>query len=392
MKLKDIRFNLRFSKGKDKNGEEQFDIIRSLQDLKDNLNLDDLYLYFISGQLSRWLICIGEPDRGEAIAKIDKTSPVKAQLNGIFEALGIDLSKNDLTSMIESYTYFKQLEDRKREMVAILNNVQNVIEQDYMQYHQCLKDIIAVNDDFAAVKSRVRALLKTYPQQFKLDWMRFYDMMLEKCPLAIFVVLMDPIYRKYYLGAPNEINARYYGELEIPFHQNFTNPLEDIISATTSQIAASISLVAQSLKTIGGGSETTSKDNVSKVSSSSVLQFIQRIENLLNVSYSYSEPKLRITLDAKQTLDINSWKEKNIIKEVDYSKSDGEWEDALDKDIKIMILHCGNNITIRPSGDKEHQLKGTQGVRFPIFNGLDFRTSTITPSSIEDILLYMEVE
>ena len=111
MKLKDIRFNLRFSKGKDKDGEEQFDIIRSLQELKDNLNIDELYLYFVSGQLARWLTCIGEPARGEAIEKIDRKAPVKSQLEGIFKALGIELSKNDLASMVESYTYFKELED-----------------------------------------------------------------------------------------------------------------------------------------------------------------------------------------------------------------------------------------------------------------------------------------
>ena len=352
MKLKDIRFNLRFSKGKDKNGDEQFDIIRSLQELKDNLNIDELYLYFISGQLVRWLVCIGEPARGETIEKIDKKAPVKSQLNGIFEALGIELSKGDLKAMVDSYTYFKQLEDRKREMVAILNNVQDVIEQDYMQYSLCLKDIIAVADDFAAVKSRVRAMLKNYPNQFKLDWMRFYDVMMEKCRLAIFAVLMDANYRKYYLGTEDEMGSRYYGELEQPADKN-----------SNSQQATPIP------------------------------QFRQRVGNLFSVSYErYSDQKLRITMDNRWALDVNNWKERGIIKEVDYGKSGGEWEDALDRDMRIMILHCGNNITIRPSGDKEHQFKGNLVGRFPIFNGLDFRTSSTSPNSTDDILLYMEVK
>ncbi|MBQ6474091.1 MAG: hypothetical protein IJJ33_19025 [Victivallales bacterium] len=352
MKLKDIRFNLRFSKGKDKNGEEQFDIIRSLQELKDNLNIDELYLYFVSGQLARWLTCIGEPARGEAIGGIDRKSPVKEQLEGIFKALGIELSKSDLASMVESYTYFRQLEDRKREMATILNNVQDAIEQDYMQYSQCLKDIIEAKDDFALVKSRVRAMLKNYPSQFKLDWMRFYDVMMEKCRLAIFAVLMDPAYRKYYLGAANEMNARYYGELEPPADDS-------------------------------GNSQRTTP----------VSQFMQRVGNILSVSYErYCDQKLRITMDGRWALDVNSWKGRGIIKEVDYGKSGGEWEDALDRGTRIMILHCGNNITIRPSGDKERQFKGNQGGRFPIFNGLDFRTSSASPNSTDDLLLYMEVK
>ena len=87
-----------------------------------------------------------------------------------------------------------------------------------------------------------------------------------------------------------------------------------------------------------------------------------------------------------------SGREKGHIKEVDYGKSGGEWEDALDRDTRIMILHCGKNITIRPSGDKDHQFKGNQCGRFPIFNGLDFRTLSSSPKSPDDILLYMEVD
>ena len=350
MKLKDIRFNLRFSKGKDNNGEEQFDIIHSLQDLKEHLNIDDLYLYFVSGQLSRWLTCIGEPGRGETIEKIDRKASVKVQLNGIFKALGFELLKGDLEAMVESYTYFKQLEDRKREMVAILNNVQDVIGQDYRQYSQCLKDIIAAKDDFSAVKARVRAMLKDFPQQFKMDWMRFYEVMMEECRLAVFAVLMDSDYRKYYLGTQDEMNARYYGELDVP-------------------------------------------DNGNSQRVTPVSQFIQRVGNILSVSYErYSEQKLHITLDDRWALDVNEWKERGIIKEVDYGKSGGEWEDAVARGTEIMILHCGENITIRPAGDKERQSKGRQCGRLPIFNGLDFRTSSASPSSTDDILLYMEVK
>lgn len=358
MKLKDIRFNLRFSKGKGRDGEEQFDIIRSLQDLKEHLNLDDLYLYFVSGQLARWLTCIGEQARGEAIAEIDRKSPIKKQLNGLFDALGIELSKKELESMVESYAYFKQLEDQKREMVAILKDVQAVIEQDYVQYNQCLKDIIEAKDDFAAVKARVRAMLKNYPQQFKLDWMRFYDVMMEQCRLAIFAVLMDEDYRKYYLGTWDEVNSRYYGELDAPTDGNDAN-----------------------------GQRTTP-----------VSQFISRVNNLLSVSYGRTTVngeyryQLCLKMDDRWIMDADSWKEKGVVKEVDYGKSGGEWEDAVDRGTKIMILHCGENLTIRPSGDKEHQSKGRQCGRFPIFNGLDFRTSVDTPRSTDDILLYMEVK
>ena len=197
MKLKEIRFNLRFSKGKDKNGEEQFALIRSLQDMADNLNVDELYPYYMSGQLSRWLTGIGETSKAEAVSNIDRKASDKVQLKELFKTLELDMKKDEMEAIVESFMFSKTLQDRKRELVSILNNVQNVIEQDYVQYNQCLNEIIAAGDDFASIKSRVRAMLKNHSRQFMLDWMRFYDLMMEKCRLAVFAVLMESDYRKY---------------------------------------------------------------------------------------------------------------------------------------------------------------------------------------------------
>ena len=357
MKLKNIRFNLRFSAGKKSDGEEQFAIIRSLQDLKDNLNLDDLLLYFNSGQLARWLEGLGESSMSEAVSKIGNDLPVKAQLKSIFDALGFEMDNGELDSLVESYTFPRSIQDRKREMTAMLNDVQGVIEKDYIQYGLCLKDIVAAGMDFTVVKTRVRAMLKEYPRQFRLDWMRFYDVMMEKCRLAVFAVLMDKDYRYYFLGDYDELNARYYGELEAP-----------------------------------------SKRSENTLRTDPVAQFISRVEKIIDVSYGRSivnghyEYRLNIKMDDRWSLDIDEWKNRGIIKEVSYGDSDGEWEDAVDRKTKVMILHCGENITIRPSGDKEKQSKGKECGRFPIFDGLDFRTSVDTPRSADDILLYLEVK
>lgn len=386
MKLKDIRFNLRFSKGKDRDGEEQFDIIRSLQDLKDNLNIDDLYHYFTSGQLARWLTCIGEQEKGEAIGKIDKTAPVKSQLREVFDALGIDLPRNEFTYLAISFTYVKVLEDRKREMASMLKDVQGVVEKDFASYSQCLNHIIAAKEDFAVVKAGVRAMLKYYPQQFKLDWMRFYDVMMEKCPLAIFVVLMDSDFRKYYLGGREEMTARYYGEAASPGKGEET-PDERNVDVSKYSIAEIQAELAKRRAASNGQGMTPGL----------LSQFMARIGNLLDVSYGGTRKNggfqmhFDMKLDGRWPVNADDWERRNIIREVDYSKSGGEWEDAVDKGTRIMILHCGKNITIRPSGDKAHQVNGGQIGRFPLFDGLDFRTSVTRPRSQDDLLLYMEV-
>ncbi|MBR6056739.1 MAG: hypothetical protein IKP58_01075 [Victivallales bacterium] len=367
MKLKDIRFNLRFSRGKDKDGEEEFDIIRSLKDLEEHLNIDDLYLYFDSGQLVRWLTCIGESSKSEAISKIDKTSSVKDQLNKIFDALGFGLSKNDLATMIESYTYFKMLEDRRHEMFYKLNKESDIISQDYLQYEQCLQEIVNVFDDFKAVRVRVNHMLEFHSQQFNLDWMRFYDLMSDRCPLAIFAVLMNHYYRNYYLGGTNQFERLYYMYIETP----------DVIFSDESGIFEK-------------------KDLPYRDEQFSVLKiFEQRVSQLLyvvifKITYPQIEFVININIDGRQYNEKSYLlRDRKNIKEVDYGKSGGTWENAEDEDQEVLILHCGKNIAIRPAGDKEHQYKGDECGSFPIFQGLDFKTTVNKVESRDDVLLYL---
>ncbi|NMA43142.1 MAG: hypothetical protein GX946_07155 [Oligosphaeraceae bacterium] len=364
MQLKNIRFNLKFSTGKNADGEEQFVVIRSIKDLEDNLNVDELYLYFMSGQLARWLTVIDEGKKAEAISKIDKKANINEQLKAIFSALDFKLDKDELAVLVESYSYSKLIQDQKRDMASILENVQEVIKQDFARYTHCLNDIIASATDFGAVKAKVRALLKNFPEQFSLDWKRFYDLMIFHCPLAIFVVLMNEKYRNFFLV--DEANA----------FSNFYNGIEV-------------------LATSDDGKTKESNPKQEHQINDPIRYFVERFSNLLTVHCSNNQPY--IILDANcsnQRFDEGSYlmKDNLIIKEVDYSKSEGEWQDAVDKGNKVMILHCGNNVTIRPSGDKEHQYKGEDQLPpFAIFNGLDFRTSSSYTSSRNDVLMYMEV-
>ena len=373
MKLKDIRFNLRFSRGKNKDGEEEFDIIRSLKDLEEHLNIDDLYLYFDSGQLVRWLTCIGESSKSEAISKIDKTSSVKDQLNRIFDALGVGLSKNDLATMIESYTYFKMLEDRRHEMFYKLNEESDIISQDYLQYEQCLQEIVNVFDDFKAVRVRVNHMLEFHSQQFELDWMRFYDLMSDRCPLAIFAVLMNRYYRNYYLGGTKQFKRLYYMYIETP----------DVIYSDESGIFEKKDLPYRD-----------EQFSVLKIFEQRVSQLLYVVVFVRDMTININDPKREFIININ--IDGRQYNEKSYllrdgknIKEVDYGKSGGTWENAEDEDQKVMILYCGKNIAIRPAGDKEHQYKGEECGSFPIFRGLDFKTTVNKVESRDDVLLYL---
>jgi len=229
-----------------------------------------------------------------------------------------------------------------------IEKIDTIISKDFENYTNTLKEIIAAAQDFSAVKSKVRGLLKTYPAQFQLDFIRFYDVMVRLCPLAIFTVLMDENFRKYFLPTDENVNTNFYGTLSDQF-QDFPK-----MSVATN--------------------------------------FQKRVKGFFIASKT--EKKVTVFIDGCDFAeDSYLLKDRHIIKEVDYSQSEGEWQDAVNKGTPVMILHCGKNITIRSNGDKEHQFKGSELKEdFMIFDGLDFRTPSSFYPSEDTMLLYMEVK
>ena len=368
MKLKNIRFNLKFSNGKDASGNENFTSIRSFADLlafAKRLNIDDLYEYFKSGQLERWLKVIGEDDKSKAIEKINEKTPIAEQLKKLFTALDLKLEPGEIELFTESYVYSETIANRRKNLAADLKNISNVIRKDFEQYNECLKDIISVAEDFSAVKAKVRSLLKTYTEQFKLDWMRFYDIMIQKCPLAIFVVFMDKEFREFYLPSNLNMNVKYYGKLSSEFEVCQDVTREDSL-------------------------ESMSEDQ----DESPVQVLSTRIDKILSVKVKSN--RINLVIDGKHHFASDSYllKDGLIIKEVDYIESEGDWQDAVDRGNEVLILHCGDNIKIRSKADKRHQYTGkTLPGKFPILNGLDFCTSSsAVRMSSNRVLLYMEIK
>ena len=64
--LKAIRFNLQFHVG------NEIVPARTLADLNNCMNVDDLFEYFQSGQLERWLKVLGETEKSDKHCRIKK--------------------------------------------------------------------------------------------------------------------------------------------------------------------------------------------------------------------------------------------------------------------------------------------------------------------------------
>ena len=334
--LKAIRFNLQFHVG------NEIVPARSLSDLNNCMNVDDLYEYFQSGQLERWLKVNGETEKASKVAELQKDDDITTVLSSLFKILGLDFSEEEVSEAIASFVYPKEMQKKKLELKSSLNNIHAEISKDFSAYNDLLKELIESAENFVVVKSKVRELLELYHEQFKLDYIRFYNVMADKCPLAIFAVLMDEKWRSYFLPTDESVVQTFYGELTNQFSELPDNSFCKLMKNVTEDF----------LKISKTSGNLTFKINGRDMSDSYLI-------------------------------------EKGIVKEADYEKSAGSYYDPYPKGSKIMILHCGTGVSVRSYGARGQEMNGA-GARFEILDGLEFRAEG-NGSTTTNSLFFMEV-
>ena len=337
-KMKNIRFNLKFF-----NGNGTFDSVRSLSELQDKFNLDDLYEYFLSGQLELWLKCHDEEAVARKVALLANEKDVHIQIAGLFDALGFDFDKAEKESAIASYLFPLEFLKRRAALGDSIKKIDDAVRRDFADYNDRIKSLIEHHEDFAAVKAGVKDLLKYHSEQFKVDYMRFYELMVQKCPLAVLVVLMNKNYRDYFMPSCEERKALY----------------------------------------LGGLADNSDAIEVSKA--------IQHINNRLSKFFSVTATTntVKVYIDGEQ-IDGEGYllKDWNVIKTIsDYSKGVGAWQDEVDGSRKVMIL-WNEGVEARPYHDNTNQFNpGDLNGRFEIMNGLEYRVK----NTYNSCLLYVEV-
>ena len=337
--LKPIRFNMQF------NYDGQIVPIRSMEDLKTKMNINDLYEYFSEGILARWLDVHGEKEKAQQIQNLEKDKDKRKTLEKIFKILGFDDKKERISEAISSYLFDEIVQRKKMETEARLNRINEAILLEIDAYRNLKKMIIQDKEDFSKVKTATWTLLEKYADLFSLDYMDFYDVMARDCPLAVFAALMHETGRKFFLPPKDEKDL----ENCLPSEKTFRQRLKDF---------------------------TTWKYDSSR-------------KYVFCVNGSKIEGSYLFRNDADHD------PQKSVIKEPDYESGKDGWQDVVSKGHRVMILHCGDKIEIRPPKDNNNQRKGQEVSPYEIMNGFDFRVLDPTSFDInrrDYILLYMEID
>ena len=110
MRVTTIRFNLKFFNA---NGEEE--VVRTLADLRSKFNLCDLWDYFKSGDLVKWLKSIDELTLAASVESLNE-SDKRSAMQKLCEMLGLSVTDDEVFEMCEVLDHHERAKDWHEKM------------------------------------------------------------------------------------------------------------------------------------------------------------------------------------------------------------------------------------------------------------------------------------
>ncbi|WP_172195832.1 hypothetical protein [Saccharibacillus qingshengii] len=169
--------------------------IRTLTDLCDNFNVDDVYDLYKSGVLKKWLDVRGYTQEAQAIEALNERKE-ESLFDIIPKLIKIFIEVNDSNlnrHAQESYaTVLKLFNDNKLKEAQENGFQSDLIIRKYHSAYENIKEGIEANpQNFNYIKSYLQEIENRYIELFKLDYQNFYDRYKKDEPLVILLALAN---------------------------------------------------------------------------------------------------------------------------------------------------------------------------------------------------------
>ena len=114
MKVTSIRFNLKFF-----NADGSEEVVRTLDDLRVKFNLCDLWDYFKSGDLVKWLKSINEPDLAERVGGLTSICSKQTAMSKICATLNLTTEDDNILELSEILDRQEMTEGRHKKIETL---------------------------------------------------------------------------------------------------------------------------------------------------------------------------------------------------------------------------------------------------------------------------------
>ena len=163
MKVPNIKFNLKFYDAK--GGEV---VVRTMDDLRANFNMSDLYDYFKDGILSRWLRSIGDDSSAQKIDECAHSDCVFEQVEFLSMTLGLGLEDDVMRTFSSLVEGQMRLRQKNKDEIQLDGCSQK-------SYLEILRSFFDHSEDFVFVRKSLIEMMSLYPGKFKEDCNGFLD-------------------------------------------------------------------------------------------------------------------------------------------------------------------------------------------------------------------------
>lgn len=184
--MKKINFNLKID-GKQ---------IRTLEDLRANFNIDDIYEYYNKGLLTNW--CenrefLQQKDELKSIDKNAKRKDIILEIASIFDVGDIERIKDlyEQRELIELHKKnlidFRKADEDRRKIIS-----------DYYEEYVQIKEMLFNEKEKEKVKKYLKEIETNYNLFFKLERFDVFSEAIMNAPLVALSMIADPYYREFF--------------------------------------------------------------------------------------------------------------------------------------------------------------------------------------------------
>jgi len=324
--------------------------IRTIEELQNNFNIDDVLVYFKTNQLQKWLQNRHYDEYAEKVAKLKPDENDMQNIKKLSEIFGLHIDD----SMLKEFELIKQYQEEKFKKLGEYSKLQesrDAVRDDYFKnYTNLLNEIERYPNDKERIKVNIDIIAHEYKGLFDMDYRRVFYRLKDISPLAIMCFLMNENTREYFISN------------KIPLKPADDKETKDKINAYA-------------------GRHGITKEQAAKI---------------LGISLNINSEGL--TMQEKDTAEIyreiymmiesENFKDTLGDNVISYDKvTDQYWKDLVLKGKRCMILSMGYGDIVRPQGEQgvEYKYDDVHN-KFIILDGIDYKSNSNTSE-----LLYMVV-
>lgn len=351
--------------------------VRTLEDLQNHFSVENILAYYDNQMLHRWLTVRGYTKELAAVSNIQQEDPfaIAKKLIRIF-----DISTDP--KEVESTLYFLRYKEERQRLQKAHDKArarESTVLADHLKgYMQIKNGILQSPIDAAFIKASIQEMIEQYMDLFDLDHRALFYLFLEKSPLAVMRLLMNPVSRMYYIpqkGISQE-----------------SKPEENMSSGAVSPNSYSLDSLESSREALASvlsrfsylhtDVPATKAEEPVKDSGGTPSGQCDAAETRANQDQEEMYAALCKAVDSAGFLDRLGENLKKFS-----SNTDGYWKDLEPAGKQYMILKMVRGDYVRSAGLLNGDLAQSDVMhKFVILDGVDYKSN-----SARDVLLYMEV-